>query len=163
MFKKIYKLKQKNKVIGFTSSSFDLGPHAGHLALLAEAKQNCDFLIVGLLTDPTIDRDYKNKPIQTTFERWVTLSSVEFVDMIIPFDTEKDLEDMLKLIKPDVRFVGDEYKDKNFTGKNIPEIKIIYHKRDHSFSSSDLRERTCEAGIPKKSVAKDTAEYLEKK
>jgi len=163
MFKEIYKLKKEGKIIGFTSSAFDLGPHAGHLALLAEAKQHCDFLIVGLLTDPTIDRPYKNKPVQTTFERWITLSSTEFVDMVIPFDTEKDLEDMLKLIKPDIRFVGDEYKDKNFTGKNIPDIKIMYHKRDHSFSSSELRERVYNAGKPKKSVVEDTSKFIKGK
>jgi len=162
MFKKIYKLKRENKIIGFTSLVGDL-LHAGHIALLSEAKQKCDFLIVGLLTDPTIDREYKNKPIQTTFERWIELSSLEFVDMVIPFDTEKDLEDMLLLIKPNKRFVGSEYKDKNFTGKNIEGIELVYHNREHSFSSSEIRKRVYLAGEPKESKVEDTAKYIKDK
>lgn len=140
MFKDILKIKAENKKIGFTASSFDL-LHAGHCAMLQEAKSNCDFLIVGLLNNPKIDRVEKNKPIQSIFERWIQISSMTFVDMVIPFETEKDLEDMLLLIKPNIRFVGEEYKNIEHTGKNISDIEIYYNSRKHSFSSSELRER----------------------
>jgi len=141
MLKHIYNLKADKQIIGFTASAFDL-LHAGHIAMLAEAKSKCDFLAVGLLIDPTKDRpSTKNKPVQSSFERWVQLSAVSFIDVIIPFDTEQDLEDMLKLIKPHIRFVGEEYKNTNHTGKNIKGIDIYYNKREHSFSSSDLRSR----------------------
>lgn len=146
MFSTIFKLKQEGKIIGFTASTFDL-LHAGHAVMLAEAKSHCDFLIVGLLTDPTIDRpDTKNKPVQTTFERWIQTASIEFVDLIIPFDTERDLYDMLTIIKPNVRIVGEEYQDIEFTGKHIKGIDIIYNKRDHAFSTSELRDRVLNAG-----------------
>lgn len=144
---KIFELKKHGKKIGMTASTFDLGPHSGHDVMLMEAKQNCDFLIVALLTDPTISRKEKNKPVQTTFERWIQASSNHYIDMIIPFDTEQDLEDMLKIIMPDVRFVGEEYKGKPHTGSDIEGIEIIYNKRQHSFSSSNLRERVCKAEI----------------
>lgn len=135
-------LKKKGVVIGFTASTFDLGPHAGHVAMLREAKEQCDWLIVGLLVDPTKDRpDTKNKPVQSVFERWVQLQGSKYVDEIVPFESEKDLHDMLLLLMPDVRFVGEEYKDKEHTGKNIEGIKIVYNSRKHSFSSSDLRSR----------------------
>lgn len=140
----IFKLKKEGKVIGFTASTFDLGPHSGHDVMLMEAKQSCDFLVVALMTDPTISRKEKNAPVQTTFERWIQASSNRYIDMIIPYDTEQDLEDMLKIIMPDVRFVGEEYKGKSFTGSEIEGIKIIYNKRQHSFSSSSLRKRVCE-------------------
>ena len=137
----IQNLKSDDKVIGFTASTFDC-LHAGHIAMLAEAKANCDFLIVGLLTDPTNDRqDQKNKPVQSIFERWVQLSAIEFVDMTIPFESEKDLIDLLLVIKPHIRFAGDEYKDTEHTGKHIKDIKMYYNKREHSFSSTELRER----------------------
>lgn len=145
MLKKFFDMKCNGQRIGFTASTFDC-LHAGHVVMLAEAKSRCDFLIVGLLTDPTIDRDYKNAPVQSTLERWVQVAGVEFVDMIIPFDTERDLEDMLNMIKPDVRVVGEEYKDIDFTGKNIEGIEIYYNKRAHSFSTSELRERIVNAG-----------------
>ena len=144
---KIYQLKKEGKVIGFTASTFDLGPHSGHDVMLMEAKQNCDFLVVALLTDPTISRKEKNSPVQTTFERWIQASSNRYIDMLIPFDTEQDLEDMLKIIMPDVRFVGEEYKGKPHTGSDIEGIKIIYNKRQHSFSSSSLRERVVKKSI----------------
>lgn len=143
----IFKLKKEGKVIGFTASTFDLGPHSGHDVMLMEAKQSCDFLVVALMTDPTISRKEKNAPVQTTFERWIQASSNRYIDMIIPYDTEQDLEDMLKIIMPDVRFVGEEYKGKNFTGSEIEGIKIVYNKRQHSFSSSSLRKRVCEKKI----------------
>lgn len=137
----ILQMKSMGKKIGFTASTFELGPHAGHMAMLAEAKSKCDFLVVGLLTDPTISRAEKNKPVQSTLERWIQVSSCVFVDMVIPFDSEKDLNDMLHIIMPDIRFVGEEYKGKSHTGSDIEGIEIYYNKRKHSFSSSDLRDR----------------------
>ena len=139
--KKIYKLKQEGLKIGFTASSFDL-LHPGHLSMLAECKLNCDYLIVGLLTDATISRPLeKLKPLQTSFERWIQISSLEYIDMIIPFDTEQDLENMLHIILPHIRFVGEEYRNKEHTGKNIKEIEIFYNRRSHSYSSSELKNR----------------------
>jgi glycerol-3-phosphate cytidylyltransferase len=126
--------------IGFTCSTFDL-LHAGHIAMLEEAKEQCEFLIVGLLSDPTIDRpDTKNKPVQSLFERWLQLQSVRYVDMIVPFSNEKDIVDMLLIIRPDVRIVGEEYRGTNFTGHDLP-IELYFNKREHSFSSSELRCR----------------------
>ncbi len=146
MIDKIFKLKRNGKKIGFTASTFDV-LHAGHIAMLAEACDNCDFLVVGLLTDPTNDRsDTKNKPVQSSLERWIQISSVKGVDLVIPFDTERDLNDMIELIKPNIRFVGEEYEDLEFTGKNIEGVKIFYNKRSHSFSTSELRERIVQAG-----------------
>jgi len=108
--------------------------------MLEEAKQNCDFLIVGLQTDPTIDRPNKNKPIQSVYERWVQLDACRHVDKIIPYATEKELLDLLQSQNIDVRFVGEEYMDKDFTGKDLG-IHIHYNKRRHSFSSTELRQR----------------------
>jgi glycerol-3-phosphate cytidylyltransferase len=142
-----------NKPVGFTCSTFDL-LHAGHILMLAEAKQVCDYLIVGLQTDPTIDRpEIKNKPVQSVVERYVQLSAVKFVDQIIVYQTEKDLEDMLMFLPITIRLIGEEYEGKNFTGKKICEdrgIKIWYNSRKHRFSSSELRRRTHEAELTKK-------------
>lgn len=132
--------KEQGSIIGFTCSSFDL-LHAGHVAMLAEAKNSCEYLIVALQTDPTIDRPMKNKPIQSVFERWVQLQGLSYVDMIIPYATEQDLDDLLHVVMPDVRFVGEEYRNLPHTGKNIEGIEIIYNRRRHSFSSSELRTR----------------------
>ena len=133
------------KPIGFTCSTFDL-LHAGHILMLAECKTICDHLIVGVQSDPTIDRpNTKNKPVQSIVERFVQLSAVKFVDEIIVYDTEKDLEDLLMFLPISVRIIGEEYKDKEFTGKQICEergIKIWYNSRSHRFSSSELRNRT---------------------
>ena len=126
---------------GFTAGAMDL-LHAGHVAMLEEAKSQCDYLIVGLHTDPTIDRPEKNKPIQTTFERFIQLKGCKFVDEIIPYDTEEDLIDLLQTFKPDVRFIGEDYRGKAFTGDELP-IKITYTSRRHSFSSSNLRKKVC--------------------
>jgi len=126
-------------VVGFTASSFDL-MHAGHVVMLQESKQLCDYLIIGLLTDPTLDRpDTKNKPIQSIFERYVQVASCQYVDEVIPFESEKDLEDMIQTINPDIRICGEEYKNKEHTGKGL--CHIHYNKRRHSFSTSELRER----------------------
>jgi glycerol-3-phosphate cytidylyltransferase len=132
--------------IGFTCSTFDL-LHAGHIGMLREAKANCDVLIVGLQSDPTIDRpDTKNKPIQTMVERYAQLNALKFVDEIVPYQTEQDLMDILELFQLDVRFLGDEYKEKEFTGKDICRkrgIELHFNKRDHRFSTTDLRKRVC--------------------
>ena len=136
-----------NKV-GFTCSTFDL-LHAGHIAMLREAKDQCDYLICGIQTDPSIDRPEKNKPVQTLVERWTQLQGVKYVDEIIPYQTEQDLEDILKLFHIDVRIIGEEYKDGKFTGRATcaaREIEIYFNKRDHRFSSSDLRKRVIENG-----------------
>jgi glycerol-3-phosphate cytidylyltransferase len=129
--------------IGFTCSTFDLF-HAGHMMMLKEAKTQCDYLIVGLQTDPTIDRpDTKNKPIQSLFERFVQLSSCKYVDEIIPYSTEKELMDILLSYPINVRIIGEEYKDKHFTGREL-DLEIYYNSRKHSFSSTNLRKRVQE-------------------
>jgi glycerol-3-phosphate cytidylyltransferase len=129
--------------VGFTCSTFDL-LHAGHVMMLREAKTVCDYLIVGLQTDPSIDRQDKNKPVQTLVERHIQLEAIEYVDEIIPYQTETDLEDILNMFNINVRILGEEYKDGKFTGRAICAkrgIELYYNKRDHRFSSSDLRKR----------------------
>ena len=132
--------------IGITFSAFDL-LHAGHIKMLEEAKQNCDYLIVGLQTDPTIDRPTKNKPTQTVVERYIQLKGCKFVDEIVPYATEQDLEDILMSFIIDVRIVGDEYQYKDFTGRKYCEdkgIELYFNSRDHRFSSSSLRKEVYE-------------------
>lgn len=125
--------------IGFTASSFDLF-HAGHVVMLREAKELCDYLIVGLLVDPTVDRpETKNKPIQSLFERYLQVSACKYVDEVIPFATEQEIIDIILTINPDIRIVGEEYKNVEHTGKGL--CPIHYNKRRHSFSSTELRER----------------------
>jgi len=129
--------------IGITCSSFDLF-HAGHVKMLEEAKSHCDYLIVALQTNPTIDRPNKNKPIQSVVERYIQLAACKWVDQIVPYETEKDLEDIFLAFDIHVRIIGDEYQSKQFTAKEICNnrgIEIIYNKRDHSFSSTELRKR----------------------
>lgn len=128
--------------IGFTCSTFDLF-HAGHVTMLKEAKANCDYLIVGLQSDPTIDRPQKNKPVQSLYERWVQLEACVYVDKIIPYTTEKELLDILRSQDINIRFVGEEYQDIEFTGRRecALDMEIHYNKRKHSFSSSELRYR----------------------
>ncbi len=128
------------KKVGFTCSCFDLF-HAGHIMMLKEAKSVCDYLIVGLQTDPTIDRPEKNKPIQSIFERYVQLEACKYVDEIVVYATEKDVLDILHSYPIDTRFVGDEYKEKDFTGKDLGHIEIYYNSRKHSFSTTELRGR----------------------
>ena len=129
--------------IGFTCSSFDL-LHAGHVQMLREAKEQCDYLIVGLQMDPAVDRPKeKNQPIQTIVERYSQLNAVSYVDEIIPYSTEQDLEDILELYTINVRILGEEYRDKEFTGKDIcrkRDIELFFNKRDHRFSTSKLRQ-----------------------
>ena len=132
---------------GITFSSFDLF-HSGHVAMLKEASENCNYLIVGLQTDPTIDRPEKNRPVQTIVERYTQLDAVKFVDEIIPYMHETDLEDILQMRPIGVRILGDEYRDKDFTGRDIckaRDIDLYFNRRDHRFSSSGLRERVYEA------------------
>lgn len=131
---------------GITFSAFDL-LHAGHVKMLEEAKSHCDFLIVGLQTDPTIDRPDKNKPTQSVVERYIQLKACKFVDEVIPYATELDLQDILQSFPIDVRIVGEEYRDKSFTGREYCEkmsIKLIFNKRNHRFSSSGLRKEVFE-------------------
>jgi glycerol-3-phosphate cytidylyltransferase len=125
---------------GFTCSCFDLF-HAGHIMMLKEAKSKCDYLIVGLQTDPTIDRPEKNKPIQSVVERFIQLDSCKYVDEVVVYATEKDLLDILYTYPINIRVVGDEYKDKEFTGKNLEHIEMYYNSRRHSFSTTELRKR----------------------
>lgn len=129
--------------IGFTCSTFDLF-HAGHIMMLKDAKEQCDYLIVGLQTDPTIDRVEKNKPVQTVFERFIQLDACKYVDEVIVYATEKELMDILQSYDIDVRIIGEEYQDKPFTGKELP-IEVYYNKRRHSFSTTELRKRVQEA------------------
>ena len=132
---------------GFTASSFDLF-HSGHVAMLKEARSNCDYMIVGLQTDPTLDRPEKNQPIQSVFERYVQLEGCKYIDEIIPYATEQDLQDILLTYDINKRFIGEEYKSKDFTGKQLcvdKGIEIHYNSRQHSFSTSGLRKRISEA------------------
>ena len=134
--------------IGFTCSTFDLF-HAGHVMMLEEAKKQCEFLIVGLQTDPTIDRpDTKNKPIQSIVERQIQLAACRYVDEVVVYQTEQDLIDLLLILPLDVRVLGVEYEDKEYTGRSecyIRGIECIFNPRDHSFSSSSLRKRVVAA------------------
>lgn len=142
-----------NIKIGITFSAFDL-LHAGHIKMLEEAKRHCDYLIIGLQTDPTLDRPEKNRPTQTVVERYIQLKACVYVDEIVPYATEQDLEDILHSFKIDVRIIGDEYKDKNFTGRAYCEekgIELYFNRRDHRFSSSALREEVANKELLKKS------------
>jgi len=131
---------------GITFSAFDLF-HAGHVKMLEEAKRECDYLICGLQTDPTLDRPEKNRPVQTVVERYIQLKACKFVDEIVPYATEQDLEDVLRSFKIDVRIIGDEYASKSFTGREYCEekgIDLYFNKREHRFSSSGLRKEVQE-------------------
>jgi len=152
IFNKVKDLKAKGLKIGITFSTFDL-LHAGHIAMLAEAKNHCDYLICGIQTDPTIDRpDSKNPPIQSIVERQIQVSAVRYVDETVVYQTEKDLEDILLTLPIDVRILGIEYQDQMFTGRDIcydRAIELVFNKRDHSFSSSNLRKRVAHAEMIK--------------
>ena len=132
--------------VGITASTFDL-LHAGHIEMLREAKSQCDYLICALQIDPSVDRKEKNKPVQSIVERYTQLDAVRFVDEIIPYLYENDLEDILMMRSINVRILGEEYREKEFTGRDIckqRDIDLYFNKRDHRFSSSDLRHRVCE-------------------
>lgn len=127
------------KVIGFTCGAMDL-LHAGHVLMLKECKEQCDYLIVGLHTDSTFDRPEKNKPIETVEERTIRLEGCKYVTAIIKYNTEKELYKILVKLKPTIRFIGADWKGKHFTGDDLP-IKVIFNSRNHDFSSRNLRER----------------------
>jgi len=136
-------LDPRNVIVGITFSAFDLC-HSGHIQMLREAKSQCDYLICGLQVDPSMERIEKNKPIQTLVERYTQLKAVKYVDEIIPYVTEQDICDILEMYPINIRIIGEEYRDKEFTGKNICEklgIAIYFNKRHHRFSSSELRNR----------------------
>jgi len=135
--------------VGFTCSAFDM-LHSGHIQMLRDASEQCDYLICGLQTNPSVDRPEKNRPIQTVVERYTQLKAVQYVNEIIPYATEEDLKDILSMYHIDVRILGDEYREKDFTGKEIckrRDIALYFNKRDHRFSSSELRRRVAESGI----------------
>jgi glycerol-3-phosphate cytidylyltransferase len=148
IFNKIKELREQGKTIGITFSTFDL-LHAGHIAMLSEAKNHCDYLIAGLQTDPTIDRpDTKNRPIQSIVERQIQLAACRYVDEVVVYQTEQDLIDLLLILPLNVRVLGVEYEGKKFTGDEAcyqRGIKIVFNGRDHSFSSTSLRERIYKA------------------
>jgi len=147
IFNKVRELKDKGLKIGITFSQFDM-LHAGHIAMLSEAKNHCDYLIAGLQNNAKWDRESKNAPIQSIVERQIQLAATRYVDEMVVYNTEKDLEDLLLILPVDVRILGVEYQDKDFTGKDIcikRGIELVYNGRDHSFSSSSLRKRVAEA------------------
>jgi glycerol-3-phosphate cytidylyltransferase len=147
IFNKIKELKQQGLKIGITFSQFDM-LHAGHIAMLSEAKNHCDYLIAGLQNNAQWDRPEKNAPVQTIVERQIQLAAVRYVDEVVIYNTEKDLEDILLTLPIDVRILGVEYMEKDFTGRAICErrkIELIFNGRDHSFSSSSLRKRVAQA------------------
>lgn len=152
IFTKVKQLKEQGKKIGITFSTFDL-MHAGHVAMLSEAKNHCDYLICGLQTDPTIDRpDTKNAPIQSIVERQIQLAACRYVDEVVVYQTEQDLRDLLLILPVDVRILGVEYEDKDFSGRaecHQRGIEIVFNGRDHSFSSSSLRKRVAHAETEK--------------
>jgi glycerol-3-phosphate cytidylyltransferase len=152
IFNHIKQLKQDGKKIGITFSTFDM-LHAGHIAMLSEAKNHCDYLIAGLQTDPTIDRpETKNRPIQSIVERQIQLAACRYVDEVVVYQTEQDLVDLLLILPLDVRILGVEYADKDFSGQQEcydRHIEIVFNGRDHSFSSSSLRKRVAHAETEK--------------
>jgi glycerol-3-phosphate cytidylyltransferase len=158
IFNHIKELKAQGKKIGITFSTFDM-LHAGHVAMLSEARNHCDYLICGLQTDPTIDRpDTKNHPIQSIVERQIQLAACRYVDEVVVYQTEQDLIDLLLILPLDVRILGTEYEDKNFTGRNEGAgrgVQVIFNQRDHSFSSSSLRKRVAEAETAKALIQKE--------
>jgi glycerol-3-phosphate cytidylyltransferase len=147
-------MERSKKIIGITCSTFDL-LHPGHIIMLEECKRNCDYLICALQNDPTIDRDDKNKPIQSLVERYLQLDAVKYVDKIIPYNTEDELEELFSSLDLDVRIIGEDYKDKYYTAKDICQkrgIRIVYNKRDHNHSTSNLRKKIYEKESKKRFI-----------
>ena len=145
---------------GITASTFDL-LHSGHIAMLREAKSQCDYLICALQVDPSRDRSEKNAPIQSLVERQAQLSAVKYVDEIMVYESEADLEDLLAMCQIDIKIMGEEYRDIDFTGKDICKkrgIELYFNKRDHRFSSSELRHRIC-----REALSKEEEVYLDKR
>ena len=153
IFNKVKELKEQGKKIGITFSQFDL-LHAGHIAMLAEAKNHCDYLIAGLQTNASIDRpDTKNPPIQSIVERQIQLAACRYVDEVVVYSTEQDLVDLLLILPVDVRILGVEYAEKEFSGKSeckLRSIDLVFNGRDHSFSSSSLRKRVYDSETKKR-------------
>ena len=135
--------KKKKSIIGFTCGAFDL-THAGHYMMFEECRAQCDVLVVGLQTDPSVDRSSKNTPVQTLKERKIQLQACKYVDKIIVYKTESDLVKLLKKLKPDIRFIGADWKGKNYTGKELP-IRVVFNSRNHQYSTSNLRKRIVKA------------------
>ncbi len=130
-------------IVGFTCGTFDL-LHAGHVLMLQEARDVCDFLIVGLHIDPSHEREWKNRPVQSIHERFIQLEAIKYVDYILPYHTEHDMHDLLRILRVNVRIVGEEYRNKPLSGEHLHEelnIRLHYNSRGHSFSSTELRER----------------------
>lgn len=136
-------IRTDDTVVGFTASTFDL-LHAGHILMLEEAKTQCDWLVVGLQTDPSIDRPEKNKPVQSLIERTIQLNAVKWVDQVICYQNEEELLQLLQVVRPDVRIIGEDYLNKDFTGKQWcldNDVLIYYNTRDHDYSTTELRTR----------------------
>ena len=136
--------------IGFNCSTFDLF-HSGHVTMLQREKEHCEYLLIAIQTDPTIDRpDSKNKPVQSILERFIQVSACKYVDEVIVYETEEDLLNILKTRKIHIRFLGDDYREKDFTGKKWcidNHVELYYHQREHPWSSSTLRKRAYEAEV----------------
>ena len=133
--------------VGFTCGAFDL-LHAGHALMLKECKQYCDFLIVGLQRDPSIDRPEKNRPVQSYEERNEMINSIKWVDYVVYYDTESDLYNLLSTLNIDVRILGADWQGKKFTGHDL-DMKVVFNTRDHGYSTSDLRKRVYDAELHK--------------
>ena len=134
-------MEKESKVKGFSCGAFDV-MHAGHLIMFEECKKHCDWLIIGLHINPQTDRKEKTRPVQTSFERYMQLKACKFIDEIIPYDTEEDLYNLLVSVKPDVRFMGNDWQGKpNYSRDKLPDMRVVYNDRKHSFSSSNLRKR----------------------
>jgi len=140
-----------SKKVGFTCGAFDL-LHAGHTLMLREAREQCDYLIVGIQSDPSLDRHDKNTPIQSYEERITMVRAIRYVDEVALYDTENDLLELLEKINPDVRIVGADWREKEYTGHKLP-IKVYFNKRDHEWSTSDLRERVFLAEKKKRTIS----------
>lgn len=138
------------KIVGFVASAFDL-LHPGYILMLQDAKERCDYLIAALHNDPTVERTTKNKPIQNAYERRLILESVRYVDEVVEYSTEKELEQLLLLKKPDIRIIGSDWKDKEYTAKDLP-IKIHWHHRNHDWSTTNLRCKIAKAEEEKSSI-----------
>ena len=131
--------------VGITAGCFDLF-HAGHVLMLKDAKNQCDYLIVALQTDPTIDRKEKNKPVQTMYERFVQLNACKYVDEIIPYETEADLYTLIMNSYVDIRIIGNEYRNEDFTAREVG-LEIYYNARNHQWSTTELRERIANESV----------------
>ncbi len=142
-------MKKIKQIIGFTCSAFDL-LHAGHYLMLEEVRKQCDYLIVGLEIDPSVDRKDKNKPIQSLEERMIQLRACRYIDKIMIYKSEKGLLGLLKKLKPDIRFMGVDWKNKpNYSRDLLPEMKVIYNSRNHNYSSSSLRKKILQTELKK--------------